>query len=159
MIEATLKDFEERYGITWEEVNPAYSSRTCSNEHCGYVAKSNRRAQAEFTCGDCGHKIHADVNAAHNLEAGRSSFDRSARLTKHESLQATVHPHLERLKTRGRVASDRAAIVSNPYYRDALSKLTAATPLAAADKSQRPSTPDQEAIRPPQDLVADVSAG
>jgi putative transposase len=158
VIEAKLNDLADRYGITWEEVNPAYSSQTCSNEHCGYVAKSNRKRQADFVCGACGHKIHADVNAARNLESGRSAFDRSARHTKADSLRLTVHRHLERLKTRGRVASDRAAIVSNPYYRDALA-MTAATPLTAADKSQRPSAPDQAAVRPPQDLVADVSAG
>ena len=159
MIEAKLNDLAERYGITWEEVNPAYSSQTCSNEHCGYVAKNNRKAQADFVCGACGHKIHADVNAARNLESGRSAFDRAARLTKQESLRLTVHRHLERLKTRGWVASDRAAIVSNPNYRNALDRLKAETPLTAADKIQRPSAPDQAAVRPPQDLVADVSAG
>ena len=58
VIEAKLNDLAERYGITWEEVNPAYSSQTCSNEHCGYVAKNNRKAQADFVCGACGHKIH-----------------------------------------------------------------------------------------------------
>jgi putative transposase len=183
VIEAKLNDLSERYGITWEEVSPAYSSQTCSNVQCGYVAKNNRKAQADFVCGACGHKIHADVNSARNLESGRLSkgsglpdktlqrsvltgdkaqraaFDRSARFTKLDSLQATVHRHLERLKTRGRVASDRAAIVSNAYYRDALDRLKAETPLTAADKFQRPSAPDQAAVRSPQDLVADVSAG
>jgi putative transposase len=159
VIKAKLDDLADRYGITWEEVNPAYSSQTCSNEHCGYVAKNNRRAQADFVCGCCGHKIHADVNAARNLESGRSAYHRAARLTKADSLRLTVYRHLERLKTRGRVASDRAAIVSNPYYRDALDRMTAETPLTAADKFQRPSAPDQDAVRPPQDLAADVSAG
>ena len=159
VIKAKLNDLAERCGITWEEVNPAYSSQTCSNVHCGYVAKSNRKRQADFVCGCCGHKIHADVNASRNLESGRSAFDRTARHTKADSLRLTVHRHLERLKTRGRVASDRAAIVSNPYYRDALDRMTAATPLGAADKFQDPTAPDLEAVRPPQDLVADVSAG
>ncbi len=136
VIEAKLNDLADRYGLTWEEVNPAYSSQTCSNAQCGYVAKNNRRAQADFVCGCCGHKIHVDVNAARNLESGRSAFDRAARLTKQECLQATVRRHLERVsdrcdapatdgRPRGRVASDRAAIVSNPYYRDAVGKLTA----------------------------------
>ena len=159
VIEAKLTDLAERHGITWEEVNPAYSSQTCSNAHCGHVAKTNRRARADFVCGCCGHKIHADVNAARNLESGRSAYHRSARHTKADSLRLTVHRHLERLKTRGRVASDRAAIVSNPYYRDALDRLTAETPLTAADKFQGPSAPEKAANGPPQDLVADVSAG
>ena len=159
VIETKLNDLADRHGLTWDEVNPAYSSQTCSNAQCGYVAKTNRRAQADFVCGCCGHKIHADVNAARNLESGRSAYHRSARLTKHESLRLTVHRHLERLKTRGRVASDRAAIVSNPYDRDVLDKLKAETPLTAADKFQDPTAPDQPARRPLQDLVADVSVG
>lgn len=100
-----LKDFEERWGITFAEVNPAYSSQTCSNVACGYVEKTNRKSQAVFACRCCGHKIHADVNAARNLESGRSAFDRSARHTKADGLRMTVSRHLERLKARGRVTS------------------------------------------------------
>jgi len=159
VIAGKLDDLQDRYGITWEQVNPAYSSQTCSNKNCGYVAKSNRKSQTDFVCGCCGSTLHADVNAARNLEAGRSSFDRTAFLTKLESLQATVHCHLERLKTRGQVASERAAIVSNPYYADALTKLTAATPLTAADNSLRPTALDQVPIGAPRNLAADVSAG
>jgi putative transposase len=52
------------------EVDPRNTSRTCSK--CGYVAAGNRRG-AQFTCGECGHQDHADVNAAINiLEAGRA---------------------------------------------------------------------------------------
>lgn len=126
---------------------------------CDFVAKTNRKSQSEFSSRGCGDEINANVNAARNLESGRSAFDRAARHTKADSLQLTVDRHLERLKTRGRVASDRAAIVSNPYYGDALDRLTAATPLTAADKFQRPSASDQAAVRLPQNLVADVSAG
>ena len=57
------------------EVNPRNTSRTCSK--CRYLAASNRRG-ANFTCGQCGHQDHADVNAALNiLEAGRA-LQRSA---------------------------------------------------------------------------------
>lgn len=93
VIRAKLKDLKDRHGITQAQVNPAYSSQTCSA--CGFVAKANRRSQAEFRCRACGHAIHADVNAARNLEGGRSAFDREARLTKAESLRLTVHRHLE----------------------------------------------------------------
>ncbi|MBV8609162.1 MAG: transposase [Singulisphaera sp.] len=34
---------------------------------CGHVAKSNRKSQAEFECGACGHRDHADKNAARNI--------------------------------------------------------------------------------------------
>ena len=59
--------------VLWSEgsidpAKPAYSSQTCSKPSCGYVDKKNRPKQAEFVCRACGHKIHADVNAARNLE-------------------------------------------------------------------------------------------
>ena len=67
---AKLQDLEERYGVTHTEVHTAYSSQTCS--HCGWVEKANRRSQSEFRCRCCGHRMHADVNAARNLGARRS---------------------------------------------------------------------------------------
>lgn len=113
LIKAKLEDLHERFGIDWRELNPAYSSQTCSA--CGHVAKTNRRSQARFSCGDCGHEIHSDVNAARNLESGRSAFDRAARCTKADALRLTVTRHLERLKTRGRVAS-AGRLAKNGYY-------------------------------------------
>ncbi len=55
-------------GVPVQFVDPAYTSRTCSV--CGYVAKSNRKSQDTFLCGQCGHSAHADCNAAINI-AGR----------------------------------------------------------------------------------------
>ncbi|MFG3439960.1 RNA-guided endonuclease InsQ/TnpB family protein [Nonomuraea sp. NPDC047897] len=46
-------------------VDPRNTSRTCSR--CGHVAKDNRLTQAEFACTACGHRAHADVNAATNI--------------------------------------------------------------------------------------------
>lgn len=137
-----LKDVEDRYGITFTEVNPAYSSQTCSNVACGYVEKTNRKSQARFVCRCCGHKIHADVNAARNLEGGRSAFDRSARHTKADSLRLTVSRHLERLTARGRVTS-AGPHGKNRYFSGFL-------PAAESDALL---------IRNPPDLVVDVSAG
>lgn len=142
VIRSKMKDFEERYGITFAEVNPAYSSQTCSA--CGFVAKANRVSQSEFSCRSCGHEIHADVNAARNLESGRSAFDRTARLTKAQSLEATIRRHIERFTTRDRVIP--AAVLSSPYYKAA----TAAAGVLLTRKS---------ATAEPQDLGADVSAG
>ena len=67
---AKLRDLEERYGATHTEVHAAYSSQTCS--HCGWVEKNTRRSQSEFRCRCCGHRMHADVNAARNLGTRRS---------------------------------------------------------------------------------------
>lgn len=53
-----------------EKVNPAYTSQTCSV--CGHCAPGNRESQAVFWCVACGHRAHADVNAAVNIAAGRA---------------------------------------------------------------------------------------
>lgn len=46
-------------------VNPAYTSQTCNA--CGCVNRENRPDQATFYCVECGHRDHADVNAAKNI--------------------------------------------------------------------------------------------
>jgi IS605 OrfB family transposase len=46
---------------------PHETSRTCTR--CGAVDKANRRSQSEFRCRHCGHKAHADINAAQNIRA------------------------------------------------------------------------------------------
>jgi len=47
------------------EVNPAYTSQTCSK--CGYTDKENRKTQARFQCVSCGFASNADTNAAINI--------------------------------------------------------------------------------------------
>lgn len=44
------------------KVNPAYTSQTCAS--CGSVDSRNRESQAVFVCTTCGHRDHADRNAA-----------------------------------------------------------------------------------------------
>ena len=52
-------------------VDPRHSSQRCS--HCGHVAAANRVTQATFKCQACGHRAHADINAAVNiLRAGKA---------------------------------------------------------------------------------------
>ena len=48
-------------------VPPRNTSRTCSA--CGHTSPENRRTQADFCCVSCGHREHADVNAAKNILA------------------------------------------------------------------------------------------
>ncbi len=52
-----------------EKVHPAYTSQTCAA--CGVVDSRNRKNQA-FRCVGCGHRAHADVNAAQVIAAGRA---------------------------------------------------------------------------------------
>ncbi|MFJ9703946.1 RNA-guided endonuclease InsQ/TnpB family protein [Streptomyces sp. NPDC101234] len=46
-------------------VNPAYTSQTCNR--CKHVDAKSRKSQAVFVCTACGHRDHADVNAAKNV--------------------------------------------------------------------------------------------
>jgi transposase len=65
-----VQRLEEKAPGRVEKVNPAYTSQTCSV--CGHCAPGNRESQAVFRCVACGHREHADVNAAKNIAAGRA---------------------------------------------------------------------------------------
>ena len=59
------------YKLAWSggrlvEVPAQYSSQTCSA--CGVVDSKSRRSRSEFCCVACGHREHADVNAAKVLK-------------------------------------------------------------------------------------------
>ena len=54
-----------RAGIPLVQVDPRYTSQTCSK--CGHRDKRNRPDQATFICRSCGVVAHADVNAAVNI--------------------------------------------------------------------------------------------
>ncbi len=56
-----------RAGIPLVEVDPRYSSQTCSA--CGHCERANRKSQEGFCCVCCGLKLNADYNAALNLKA------------------------------------------------------------------------------------------
>jgi len=48
-------------------IPPQHTSQECSV--CGHIHKDNRQSQAEFECVGCGHKEHADINAAKVIKA------------------------------------------------------------------------------------------
>ena len=52
-------------GISTEYVNPEYTSQTCNR--CNHVHKPNRQGRW-YRCNCCGATIHADLNAARNIE-------------------------------------------------------------------------------------------
>ncbi len=60
--------FAQRLGhktFTDTDINPRNTSRECNE--CHHVEAANRKSQAVFECQQCGHKAHADANAAQNI--------------------------------------------------------------------------------------------
>ncbi|MGW4046957.1 RNA-guided endonuclease InsQ/TnpB family protein [Streptomyces sp. NPDC004721] len=68
-LELALTNAARCTGTRVVKVNPAYTSQRCSA--CGFVTEGNRESQAVFRCkaAGCGHRDHADVNAAKNIKA------------------------------------------------------------------------------------------
>ncbi len=115
-----LADLRQKFGIAITEVNPAYSSQEDSS--CGYVDKRNRPRQAAFGCRWCGHKLHADVNAARNLVARRSGNTTDSKRPKHEILNASVRRFLEIFNRLQGGATDPR--LSNPYFKEWIASVT-----------------------------------
>lgn len=120
VIRAKLADLQDRFGVEADEVNPAYTSQTCSV--CGYVDKLNRPSQARFRCLWCGMEMHADCNAARNIGRRRASSIGSVFQRKDAVLGEVVRAFTER-----RVRSFRSARIgargcpadpreTNPYF-------------------------------------------
>lgn len=51
-------------GMTVVEVDPRGTSKGCSR--CGHTEPANRKRH-QFECLACGHRLHSDLNAAHNI--------------------------------------------------------------------------------------------
>lgn len=112
IIKSKLNDFSEKYGVTIEEVNPAYTSQTCSS--CGYVAKKNMRSQSVFICACCGLKLHADINAARCIDARSSSSIASIHKSKAFILDKLITKFIERQTSHYSLAKITHC---NPYFR------------------------------------------
>ncbi|MFD8082774.1 RNA-guided endonuclease InsQ/TnpB family protein [Kitasatospora sp. NPDC059722] len=65
LLELALRNAARTTGTAVVLVNPAYTSQTC--HACKHVDPKNRESQAAFECTACGHRDHADVNAAKNI--------------------------------------------------------------------------------------------
>ncbi|WP_404385037.1 transposase [Caenispirillum salinarum] len=112
VIRAKLQDLFERFGITADEVNPAYTSQECSA--CGYVDKRNRK-QDTFKCLHCGHTAHADVDGARSVGSRRSRPTWQPHLTKAEVLDLLVTQFVKR-HPGGRVSTGAGPWQTNPYF-------------------------------------------
>ncbi|NNN14424.1 MAG: IS200/IS605 family element transposase accessory protein TnpB [Acidimicrobiaceae bacterium] len=62
-----LKDKANSSGVVVTQVNPKYTSQTCSV--CKHCTRQNRKSQAVFSCVACGYQADADINAAQNILA------------------------------------------------------------------------------------------
>ncbi|RMH31377.1 MAG: transposase [Nitrospirae bacterium] len=61
-LQTFVEDKAKAAGIAVEDVEPAYTSQTCSC--CGGLGQ---RVKHRFVCGHCGFRAHSDVNASRNL--------------------------------------------------------------------------------------------
>ncbi len=117
-IKNKLKELSEEYGIEIVEINPAYTSQTCSV--CGYVDKGNRKNQSEFECRLCGTKLNADVNAGRNLLI---RYQESMRLHSiKQALRWQVNRFMSLLSERYKCLRSKARglLAINPYYSHSL---------------------------------------
>jgi transposase len=53
------------YGISVEQVSPAYTSQRCSS--CGFTHETNRRSKHQFACQTCEYELNADYTASKNI--------------------------------------------------------------------------------------------
>jgi len=89
--------------------NPAYSSKMCNS--CIYIDAKNRNKDV-FRCRVCGHRAHADCNAAKNQELGSSKVTDSTEKVLRELVAASVI----RLRKMPLSQEAIASILDNPYY-------------------------------------------
>ena len=113
VIEAKLKNFEERYGVTITKINPAYTSQTCAA--CGYVSKNNRKTQEKFECKCCNKRVHADVNGSRNNRHRSSMLGVTIYTHKTEVLRKLVMQFVARQKIRLSSWAD-GLLSENPYF-------------------------------------------
>ncbi|MFN4132067.1 MAG: RNA-guided endonuclease InsQ/TnpB family protein, partial [Caldimicrobium sp.] len=114
-----LQEIKEEYGIEVIEVNPAYSSQTCSS--CGYVDKKNRKSQEKFECRLCGYKVSADVNGAKNLVSRAYWVSSSSLRSTGKALVRQVEEFLKNLSGKRYKclrSKARGLLSENPYFKE-----------------------------------------
>ena len=128
-IKEKLQRLVDIYGINVEYVNPAYTSKECSE--CHYISTTNRVNTKIFVCKYCGNKLNANVNAARNI-ARRScnSLKRSIKqvlidrfnifMLDNEIMRLSENKFLIRSKSR----ADVETVVRNKYLKLFMAKST-----------------------------------
>lgn len=64
-LQEMLKWKAAEYGISVEQIPPAFTSQTCSR--CGHQSSTNRESDGWFSCNECGYELDGDYNAAKNI--------------------------------------------------------------------------------------------
>jgi hypothetical protein len=78
-------------GIRATGVKSAYSSQECSV--CHYADRANRPDQQTFCCQVCGYRVHADLNAATNIQRRVGDVALQACKNKQEVKALLMHRH------------------------------------------------------------------
>ena len=79
-----IKNAADREGVPCIEVDPAYTSKTCSD--CGFLNKA-LKAEKKWTCPSCGVVHDRDTNAANNLQKMGQIYVDDAKKTNNEVLE------------------------------------------------------------------------
>lgn len=99
-----LQDKAEASGSMVVFVDPRYTSQQC--RRCGHIAEENRQSQAVFSCVNCGHRNHADTNAAENIVArGLASAPTPGHGARPDNRSARVSPPCAAAGTSGKAAA------------------------------------------------------
>lgn len=122
IVRAKLKDLEEKYGLGYLEVNPAYSSQICNNINCGYIDAQNRNGE-KFVCRFCSKRLHADVAGARIIKSRRSWPEGAIYTSKKTILHAQVALFMERHEeaqatSTGPKSESSDPRASNPYFKE-----------------------------------------
>jgi hypothetical protein len=78
-------------GVQATSVKSAYSSQECSV--CHYVDQANRPDQQTFCCQVCGYEVHADLNAATNIQCRLGDMELRACKERQEVKALLVRRH------------------------------------------------------------------
>jgi putative transposase len=118
-----LESLKQLHGIEYQEVPAPYTSQTCPNTECGYVAKNNRPTQEKFVCKCCGYTRNADNVGSKNILVRSSDEELSnVYLSQQKILQTLVMRFLER-QSRHRSLANSLLLSGNPYFKGYLEKL------------------------------------
>ncbi len=146
-----LADLNARYGIEIHEVEPAYTSKTCSC--CGYV-DARQRSGEKFHCRHCGKKSHADVNGARSIAKAVTGQPADHETTKGDGRSALPGSSSPPIGSRSRKASSSPRTRSFTlrdlvrHFDESMTDLRAVSRPRRGKSAARESAPDPRLTNP-----------